>query len=257
MTYQPDFYDAVTPASFAGDTEWYRSKARESGGPVLELGAGTGRITLALAQDGVQVHALDAHPAMLAALRAKLSTQLPEVRDRVVVVEADMRSFELPQRFPLVIAPFRAFLHNVTEEDQLACLGRVRAHLRAQGSFLFNIFHPSLEFMSQNAGPLTAVWRARGVFKQPDGGYIVRSEATRYDTVQRRLESLHRYEECNADGTVVRISINNLELAYLYPSDVERLLRQADFASVHIAGSFAGRPFAHDADELVVEARVT
>src|SRR5215211_3671614 len=101
VTYQPDFYDAVTPASFAGDTEWYRSKARESGGPVLELGAGTGRITLALAQDGVRVHALDAHAAMLAALRAKLSAEPPEVRDRVVVVEADMRSFELPQRFPL------------------------------------------------------------------------------------------------------------------------------------------------------------
>ena len=257
MTYQPDFYDAVTPASFAGDTEWYRSKARQCGGLVLELGAGTGRITLPLAQDGVQVHALDADPAMLAALRAKLSAQPPEVRDRVTVVDADMRSFELEDRFALVIAPFRAFLHNVTEEDQLACLERVRAHLRPDGSFAFNIFHPSLEFMSQNAGPLTSVWRARGLFPRSDGGFIVRSEATRYDTVRRRLHSLHRYEECDADGTLVRTSLNNLELAYLYPSDVERLLKQAGFASVHITGGFTGRPFAYDTDELVIEARLS
>ena len=48
VTYQPDLYDAVTPASFQGDLEWYRCKALESGGPVLELGAGTGRVTLAI-----------------------------------------------------------------------------------------------------------------------------------------------------------------------------------------------------------------
>jgi len=98
MTYTPDFYDAVTPPSFAGDVEWYRRKAREAGGPVLELGAGTGRISLPLAQDGVVVHALDADARMLGALRSKMAGEPPDVRDRITVVEADMRSFELPER---------------------------------------------------------------------------------------------------------------------------------------------------------------
>jgi SAM-dependent methyltransferase len=257
MTYHPDMYDAVTPPSFAGDVEWYRRKARESGGPVLELGAGTGRITLPLAQDGTVVHALDADARMLGALRAKIASEPAEVRDRVTLVEADMRTFELPQRFALVIAPFRAFLHNVTEEDQLACLTRVREHLRPDGSFAFNTFHPSLEFMAQNAGALTAVWRARGVFDTPGGGYVVRSEAVRYDTVHQRLEALHRYEEYGADAVLVRTSLHRLELAYLYPADIERLLKQAGFTSIHIAGGFHGRPLAHDMDELVVEARVS
>jgi 2-polyprenyl-3-methyl-5-hydroxy-6-metoxy-1,4-benzoquinol methylase len=57
--YKPELYDIATPASFRGDAEWYRGKARECGGSVLETGAGTGRITLGLAQDGVPVHALD------------------------------------------------------------------------------------------------------------------------------------------------------------------------------------------------------
>ena len=58
VTYQPDLYDAVTPASFQGDLEWYRCKALESGGPVLELGAGTGRVTLAIAEAGPTIYAL-------------------------------------------------------------------------------------------------------------------------------------------------------------------------------------------------------
>jgi SAM-dependent methyltransferase len=257
MFYEPEIYDAVTPASFAGDVEWYRRKAREYGGPVLELGAGTGRITLPLAQDGITVHALDADAGMLEALGGKLSRQPGEVRERVTIVEADMRSFDLPQRFALVIAPFRAFLHNVSDQDQIACLARVRAHLRPGGAFALNVFHPSLEYMSANAGPLTSVWRARGVFDRPDGGCIVRSEATRYDTVHQRLHSLHRYEEYAADGTLTRTSLHRLELAYLYPSDIERLLHEAGFASIRIAGGFDDRPFANDTDELVVEARVS
>src|SRR5688500_11541637 len=127
--YNPELYDLVTPASFGGDAEWYRARARQSGGPVLELGAGTGRITLGIAQDGVPVHALDADPAMLERLRQKLTHQAPEVRERVVVMVADMRTFTLVERFALIIAPFRAFLHNLTEPDQLACLERVREHL--------------------------------------------------------------------------------------------------------------------------------
>jgi SAM-dependent methyltransferase len=255
MTYNPGLYDAVTPASFAGDVEWYRRRAREAGGPVLELGAGTGRITLPLAQDGVEVHALDADGRMLAALGSKVASEPPEVRDRITLVEADMRSFELTERFALVIAPFRAFLHNVTEQDQLACLSRVREHLRPDGAFAFNTFHPSLEFMAQNAGALTSVWRARGVFERPDGGYVVRSEANRYDTVHQRVHSLHRYEEYGADAVLVRTSLHRLELAYLYPADIERLLTRAGFTSIHIAGGFDGRPFSHDMDELVIEAR--
>lgn len=257
VMYQPDLYDAVTPASFAGDVEWYRRRAREAGGPVLELGAGTGRITLPLAQDGVVVHAVDADGRMLGALRSKLASEPADVRDRITLVEADMRSFELSERFALVIAPFRAFLHNVTEEDQLACLTRVREHLRPGGVFMFNVFHPSLEFMSQNAGALTGVWRARGVFERPDGGYVVRSESNRYDTVHRRVHSLHRYEEYGDDAVLIRTSLHRLELAYLYPADIERLLTRAGFTSIHIAGGFDGRPFSHDMDELVIEARLS
>jgi SAM-dependent methyltransferase len=254
MSYKPEVYDAVTPASFLGDLAWYRGKAKESGGPVLELGAGTGRISLAIARDGVAIHALDASPEMLDGLRKKLAGEPQEVQDRVRVVHADMRSFDLPERYPLIIAPFRAFLHNRTEEDQLACLGRVRRHLRPGGRFAFNVFHPSLEYMARHAGPSAGIWRWSGTHETAGGGFVACSEANRYDTVRRLVHSQHRYEEYAPDGTLIQTSLHRLELAYLYPPDIRRLLTRAGFPAISIAGGFDGHEFSSDADELVVEA---
>lgn len=254
MSYRPELYDTVTPEAFQGDVDWYRNKARECGGPVLELGAGTGRVTLAIAEAGIPVHALDASDDMLDELRRKLALHPQEVRDRVIPVQGDMRAFELPERFALVIAPFRTFLHNVTEQDRIACLDRVRQHLRPDGHFAFNVFHPSLEYMAQHTGPLAGVWRWAGTYELPAGGYVVRSEANRYDTVRQVVHSQHRYEEYAADGTLTRTSLHRLDLAYLYPADLRRLLAQAGFREVTIDGGFTGRPFSRDADELVVDA---
>jgi SAM-dependent methyltransferase len=253
-TYQPELYDALTPAAFQGDVDWYCSKAQACGGPVLELGAGTGRVTLAIAAAGIPIHALDASAPMLDALRAKLAACAPEVRDRVVAVHGDMRTFELQERFALIISPYRAFLHNVTEADRAACLSRVRQHLLPGGHFAFNVFHPSLEFMAKNAGPLEGVWRWTGISDLPTGGSIVRSDANRYDTVQQVVHSLQRYDEYAADGTLSRSSLLRLKLGYLYPGDIRRLLARAGFGEITISGGFGGGEVIRDTDELVVDA---
>lgn len=255
MIYPAAYYDAIIPRSFHGDVEWYLKKAVESGGPVLELGAGTGRITLPIAQAGVRVFALDASEQMLAVLEGKLRDCPADVRDRVQSSAGDMRTFDLPERFALIIAPFRVFLHNVTDEDRLACLARVRHHLQPGGRFAFNVFHPSLEFMAQHAGALAGTWRWTGTFPLPSGGFVVRSDATRYDTVRQRVDTLHHYEEYGADGIHVRSSVHALELAYLYPADIRQMLTHAGFTDIHIGGGFGGQDFSHDTDELVVEAR--
>lgn len=254
MDYRPELYDAMTPATFRGDVDWYCRRAQECGGPVLELGAGTGRVTLAIAEAGIPIHALDASKGMLDVLGRKLAVCPREIQDRVVLVSGDMRAFDLSERFALIIAPFRTFLHNVTEQDRVACLDRVRRHLRPDGHFAFNVFHPSLEYMAQHAGPLAGVWRYAGSHALPSGGYVVRSEANLYDTIRQVVHSQHRYEEYAADGTLTRTSLHRLELAYLYPADIRRMLAQAGFRDVAIRGGFDGREFANDADELVVDA---
>jgi hypothetical protein len=191
---------------------------------------------------------------MLAALAGKLAQRPKDLRDRVTLVAGDMRTFDLTERFALVISPFRAFLHNLTDEDRLATLARVRRHLQPGGRLAFNVFHPSLLYMSHHAGPLEAVWRWVGNFPLPAGGFVARSEANRYDTVRQVVHSQHRYEEYDDAGVLTRTTLHRLALAYLYPGDIQHLLARAGFTAVTIHGGFGGRPFSEDTDELVIEA---
>ena len=243
------------PGSLQGDIEWYCEKAAASRGPVLELGAGTGRITIPVAETGVRVTAVDLDEGMLGKLRQKVAALPRTVQSRIAVHHADMRSFAMNDRYALVIIPFRAFLHNLTWDDQLAALQRAYEHLKPGGELALNVFHPSLEFMAANAGVHAGVWRARSTHRLDGGGFVVYSDMTRYDTVRQRLSSLIRTEEFGVDGALVRTHMMDLELAYLYQSDVTRLLEHAGFDLVRLSGDFKGRPFGRDSDELVVEAR--
>ena len=253
-TYHPFLYDLTFPGSVRGDIDGYRGLARESGGPVLELGAGTGRITIPIAQDGLAIHAVDLDPGMLATLRQKAAAQPADVAERITITEGDMRSVQLDRRFSLAIIPFRAFLHNLTPEDQLACLRSVHGHLRAGGRLAFNVFHPSLEFMSRHVGPFENTWRLMATYPTPDGGLVMRSETSKFDTPRQRLRALIRYDQFDASGVLTASYLEQLELAYLYPRDIRHLLEQAGFSEIRISADFDGRPFEHDTDELVIEA---
>ena len=112
------------------------------------MGAGSGRVTMPILEAGVRVHALDLDSSMLDALRRKAGALPQDVRSRLAVTQGDMRSFAIEEQFALAIIPFRAFLHNRTTEDQLACLLRVRDHLRPGGQLAFNVFHPCLLYTS-------------------------------------------------------------------------------------------------------------
>jgi SAM-dependent methyltransferase len=248
-------YDVMHSGSLQGDVEWYRHKAIASGGPVLELGAGTGRIAIPVAEAGIQLMAVDVNEQMLARLRDKVAALSDDVRARLSIHHGDMRTFALDSQFALVIIPFRAFLHNLTHDDQLATLKRAHHHLRADGELALNVFHPSLEYMAAHAGDRAGVWRWTGNRKLADGGFVVYSDTTRYDTVGQRLHSLIRTEEFGPDGSLMRTHMMDLELAYLYPSDIVRLLDEAGFELVRMSGDFKGRPVERDGDELVVEAR--
>ncbi len=253
--YDAELYDIVRPGSFRGDVEWYRKKAVASGGPVLELGAGTGRIAFPIAGDGIRVTALDVDEGMLGRLHEKLAALPDDVRSRVSVRQADMRNFALGETFELVIIPFRAFLHNVTTDDQLACLKCVHDHLQTGGELAFNVFHPSLEYMSAHAGRQEGTWRWSDTRDLPDGRFVVFADASSYDTVQQRVRSMLRAEEFSAAGQLVDTHMLRLELAYLYPADIRRLLERSGFELIRISGDFSGRPFERDGDELVIEAR--
>ncbi|WP_396593713.1 class I SAM-dependent methyltransferase [Brevundimonas sp. R86498] len=128
------FYDLVTEAdtSIVGDIDVYAGLA-PPGGTVLELGAGTGRIALALAQRGFRVTGLDIAPAMLAQARTKRARLGTEVADRVKFVKADMTAFDLGRTFDAVICTFYTLSHLPPGPRWARTFGAIRRHLAPGG----------------------------------------------------------------------------------------------------------------------------
>lgn len=118
---------------------YYTSLALAAEPPVLELGCGTGRVTIAIARAGVEVTGLDLSAPMLTEARRK-GNGIP----RLTWVHADMRSLALTQRFGLICIPFRSLQHLLTDDDLHAALRRCWEHLRPNGVLAFNLMNPRM-----------------------------------------------------------------------------------------------------------------
>ncbi len=123
------------------DLPLYRAIAREATGPVLELAAGTGRLSFPMAEEGAMVLGIDRSPAMLAEANRKLTAR-PELGRRLSFALGDMRSLDLGARFDRIVLGFNGLMHLVDDDDLLATLDGVRRHLARGGRFHLDLFTP-------------------------------------------------------------------------------------------------------------------
>lgn len=220
----------------SGDAAFYRGLAQEVGGPVLELGCGTGRVLLPIAALGVSCVGLDASPTMLAALRAK------GVPPNLELVEGRMESADLGgRRFGLVICPFRAFQHLLDVPSQLATLANVRRHLAPGGTFAFDVFDPRLDLLA--APPEDE--RLEATFML-DGVQTRRYGRVRPDRAAQILEVTFRFEPAQGAGTTT------VKLRWFYRYELEHLLARAGFTDLTIHGGFDRRPWRPEGDTVVI-----
>ncbi|HEY0479629.1 MAG TPA: class I SAM-dependent methyltransferase [Kofleriaceae bacterium] len=134
------------------DVSFYRELARRRGADrILELGAGSGRVTVPLARDGRHVVAIDRSPAMLARLEDRIGRLPTAAAARITPVAGDLRSFSVRGRFPLAIAAFNVLEHLYTRGEMTACLQRVAAHLEPGGAFAFDVQLPDLAWLARDS----------------------------------------------------------------------------------------------------------
>jgi SAM-dependent methyltransferase len=241
------FYDAAYErnAQVAGDIAFYRSLAREGGGPVLELGCGTGRVLLPLAADGFPCTGLDASRHMLDAIRAK--STFPNLR----LVHAPMQRFDLGgDRFGLIFSAFRAFQHMYTVEDQLACLTCARRHLAPGGRLAFDVFAPRLARMALAEEPENVELRFEHA-----GESVARYVSVSRDLAAQVQTVRFRYER-SAGGKVVGNEHVSFQMRWFWRFELEHLLARAGFSDVAIFGDYDRRPVAADTPAFIVVARV-
>jgi SAM-dependent methyltransferase len=227
--------------------DFYVALAREANGPVLDIACGTGRILLPCLEAGVDIEGLDLFEPMLNKLRAKAAAVGLSPR----LHQADMSDFSLTRRFAMVMIPFNAFIHNMTQEAQIRCLTLCREHLLPDGVLAFDTFFPTLEYLStpENTRVL------EGELPHPETGLPMRMYDTRtIDRVAQTQHSLNELELLAADGGIAAVHRSQCIGRFFYKHEMELLVRIAGFARWEIYGDFDRRPLTRETDAMIVMA---
>lgn len=249
-------YDLVE--QYTADVPFYVETALRLGGPVLELGCGTGRVLISLARAGIDVTGVDLSGDMLAQCRRKLEAEPGEFSARTTLVQGDMRSVRVAATaggrrlrdagdFGLVLVPLFSFMHMATRADKLACLRTAAAHLREGGTLLMEV-----ELESGYRETLAPVLN------------IVRRDRASGEL----LLVLHQSRR-EPDGTILlnllNITVDGEGRAELHavasresktsPEEMRGLMVEAGLRLEAVWGDYRGGPVASDAREAVIWAK--
>jgi SAM-dependent methyltransferase len=249
---EASFYDFYS-LGLEGDVQFYLEEARKAGAPMLEIGCGTGRILLPIAQAGNTVTGLDRSPDMLAVLRHKLAKIAPDVQARVELVEGDMRDFSLGRQFSLITIPYRAFLHLLTPKAQRQALECIREHLTEDGRLIFNIFDPNLEMIASYLSMTGSSLKRDSDFIHPEtGNRIIVWYSGQYDPEIQLLNAYFIFEEIDSEGKVLQKLYNPLTLRYVYRYEMRYLLELSGYKVEALYGDFQRGPFRYSGEQIWV-----
>ncbi len=233
-------YDQVIPYRDRPDVDFFVDAARQSGGSVLEVGCGTGRVLIPTAREGIPITGLDLSDHMLEVCRQKLKEEPLEVQDRAVLIQGDMRKFSLGETFSLVTTPFRPFQHLLTVEDQLSCLTSIRQHLEPGGALILDIFNPSLKGLS--ADNLGEEVGAEPEFTTPEGIKVLRFNKTNQrDHFNQVLDVELIYYLTHPDGREERL-VHAFPFRYLFRYEAEHLLARCGFEVLDVYADYYKNP---------------
>lgn len=249
MPLDPELYDLVHTGT-PGDVEFYLDAARGASS-VLELGCGSGRVLLALAEAGVEATGIERDAGMLGGARARLAQAPPEVAARVTLARGDMARFDLGRRFDRVIAPFSSVYCLLSPARVAACFARVRAHLAPGGRFVLDGYAADDFHERARPGDYPDDVLEEVATIAHRGRTLTVYEKSRWDRARQRVDATYLY--VTRDRVVVHEAV--IGHRYLRRRELEPLLAGAGLELVSVSGGFAGEPYHGGRGHLVVVAR--
>lgn len=231
---------------FADDVEMYRGFAERAGDPILEIGSGTGRVALALAEADHDVTGLEPSAVMRALAQQKVDRA--QLSDRARFLPGDMRRFQIDRRFGLIIAPLNTFLHNLTVDDQLATLRSIRPHLRPGGLLVLDCFNPD----PTHAFDDHALTLQRAQIDPATGAASLLYVARTVDWAAQQQENIY-LAECPAAGGVRRFALA-AQFRFIFRHEMQLLLKLGGFDLKEVYGSYDLDPFEAGSEKLIAVA---
>jgi SAM-dependent methyltransferase len=222
-------YDALN-SFLVADIPFYVEEARRAAGimnshppaksagrighPVLELACGTGRLTMPIAQSGVEIVGLDLSPSMLAHARTKAEAAGVGIN----FIEGDCRSFDLGRKFALIFMAFNSMQHLHDYASLSALFVNVRKHLAEDGRFVFDVFNPKLEMLARSSGDR----RLEREYQDPDGrGTMAFEHSATYDDASQVSHIQCYFVRRGANGEEVEVREEELHLRSFFPLELD------------------------------------
>lgn len=215
------------------DIPFFLDEARQTPGDVLDLMAGTGRVSLPLIQAGCRVTCVDNSAEMLAVLREKLG-KLGLAAD---VRQMDVRRLALDKRFDLILIPFHAFAELASASDQQQTLSAVYAHLSEGGRFICALHNPAVRLKSAD-GQLRLI----GKYPRETGRLLVWLLQT-YDPENRLVEINEMFEQYDWSGRMVEKHLMEMRVTFVEYAEFEAMARAAGFKTLALYGDYSRAPF--------------
>ncbi len=255
MTQSPEqlyaeLYDLAV-SDWDGEINFYREfacEAKERGQAVLEVACGTGRVTLRLAQEGVNIVGTDLDEEMLEVARKK-SEGVPNVG----WVRADMRSFDLGQTFGLIIIPGHSFQFMCTPEDQVKAIETFKRHLTDDGTLIIHINHDDIDWLGDLVRDLGGKFRVASEVTHPRTGNIIRqSNAWSFGRSTQTASVVTKWEEIGKDGLVLQTWEKKPKALHSsFSFEMEHLLARTGFEHRVVYGDFFKHPFDDSSPSMI------
>ena len=235
VEYYDHIFDHLT------DMDFYIGIAKKHNQPVLELACGSGRILLPLARSGAEVTGIDLSSNMLDLCRRKMSDEEPAVRNRISLVEDDIRTFTLKDKFPLIFLPYSSFQLLLDVESQIQCLERVRDHLSDDGIFVLSVFNEAPQRLSDDS--LYDEFDITPEFEMPDGRKVFRRFryiSRDYTTQIESKESI--FYVTHPDGKQERL-VHRFDMRYYFKYELIHLLARCGLEVTDTYGGYKLEPY--------------
>jgi len=231
------------------DLPFYLDLAEQTGGQILEVACGTGRVLLPIARKGIEIHGVDNSLPMLEILKGALAREPQDVRNRVTLHEGDMRDFRLGAQYPLVIIPFRPMQHMHTVEDQVSALTSAALHLSEGGILAFDVFYPKFDVITSRIGEevLEFEWSPGPNPEETVRRYFRKDSV---DKINQIFYFTFIYRTFRADELILE-ETEAFKLSYFTYPHLRALFLLAGLEPVAEYGSFAKTPLDNRAEQMI------
>ncbi len=229
------------------DIEFVKELAVKSGGPVLELACGTGRLMFPVAEEGIEIVGLDNSRRMLDIGKVNLTRFSKEAQENCTFDYGDMSDFILNRKFPFVFIPFNSFLLLTDKKSQENCLRCVYEHMSDDGFGMVDIFSPNFSLCAK---PVSDIRFLRHFAVPSQEKVVIQWEYVERDMANQVLEIDFLYEIYDKKGNVDQ-KTTHLSMALIFRYEMQYMLEKTGFEVIEFYGNYDKSPFSMESPQLI------